>query len=455
MYIAILGRLTNLSIAELERLYGSRAVTWHSAETALIDSTSLDFNRLGGSRKAGRVIADIPRGDWRTASERIIHHYVEAFSSVDHKITLGISAYGFDSARTNARDIQKTGIVLKQRLRKHDVGLRLVPNADLALNTATSHHNKLGLSPNKIELLVVRGKANRIIIAESIGAQNITAIAARDQARPHTDAFVGMLPPKLAQIMINLAVGNKYDELPVDRGSLTGSREVPLALEETSAARASAAADATEARREAVFEGAKETSPLPIAHMTKALGEAKTILDPFCGTGVVLQEALLMGYSAYGSDLSEKMVDYSTKNLAWLDQKYHTGHPTIELADATDHKWHQPIDAVVAETYLGQPFSAPPSPAKLTEVRNNCNHIVGKFLNNLSSQLAAGTPLCIAVPAWRDKLGDLTHLPLTADSELRKLGYTRVMLETTPSNNLIYSRENQVVTREILILTKN
>lgn len=161
-----------------------------------------------------------------------------------------------------------------------------------------------------------------------------------------------------------------------------------------------------------------------------------------------------MGYSAYGSDLSEKMVDYSTKNLAWLDQKYHTGHPTIELADATDHKWRKPINAVVAESYLGQPFSAPPSPAKLTEVRNNCNHIVGKFLNNLSSQLAAGTPLCIAVPAWRDKLGDLTHLPLTVDNELRKLGYNRVMLETTPSSNLIYSRENQVVTREILILTK-
>lgn len=40
----------------------------------------------------------------------------------------------------------------------------------------------------------------------SVGAQNITALAARDQARPHTDAFVGMLPPvKLARIMVNLS----------------------------------------------------------------------------------------------------------------------------------------------------------------------------------------------------------------------------------------------------------
>lgn len=39
---------------------------------------------------------------------------------------------------------------------------------------------------------------SRTIIAESIGAQNITALAKRDQTRPKRDAFVGMLPPKLA-----------------------------------------------------------------------------------------------------------------------------------------------------------------------------------------------------------------------------------------------------------------
>src|SRR5690606_21491340 len=99
-----------------------------------------------------------------------------------------------------------------------------------------------------------------------------------------------------------------------------------------------------------------------------ALADTKpAILDPFCGTGVILQEALLMDYAVSGSDLNPKMIDYTLKNLDWLRAKHPEGNVlTIREGDATAHQWADPIDAVVTETYLGQPFSAPPSPAKLT-----------------------------------------------------------------------------------------
>jgi hypothetical protein len=42
--------------------------------------------------------------------------------------------------------------------------------------------------------------------------QDIDAYAERDFERPMRDAFVGMLPPKLAQIMLNLAVGEEFLE---------------------------------------------------------------------------------------------------------------------------------------------------------------------------------------------------------------------------------------------------
>ena len=382
MYIAILGRQPALSIAELERVYDH--VDWFSEESALVETDSINIERLGGTQKAGRVTIEFSGGDWRRVSMKIVQHYSKLWARYDGKLTLGISAYGFD---TSVREVQKTGLLIKSKLKGSTASLRLIPNQDLILSTATSHHNKLGLSENKIELIVVRGR-NGIIVAESTGAQNITALAARDQGRPRRDAFVGMLPPKLAQIMINLA------GLPSGR-----------------------------------------------------------ILDPFCGTGVILQEARLLGYDAYGTDLAEKMVSFSKDNLAWLDDHHRSSTSyVVEAGDATDTKWQKPIDAVVAETYLGQPFSAPPSSSKLTEVRGNCNHIISEFLKNLGPQLTSGTPVVLAIPAWNDVYNQFTHLPLIG--KLDALGFEQVRLHTVHSDELLYFRPDQVVARELLILKK-
>ena len=384
MHIAILGRQPSLGMAELEQLYGSTAVRWFSDSTAIIDSPAFDFERLGGTQKAGRVVSEL-RGDWRQVSMKLVSAYAQAWADHEGKITLGISAYGF---KTTPRDVQKTGIILKGKLKERGVSLRLIPNADTALSSATSHHNKLGLSDNHVELIVVRGANGAAIIAESVGAQNITALAARDQGRPKRDAFVGMLPPKLARMMVNLA--------PVKAGR---------------------------------------------------------ILDPFCGTGVLLQEAALLGYDVYGTDLVPKMVQFTKANLDWLIDTHHvTPGVTLDVGDAMTYHWRAPVDAVACEAYLGQPFSAPPSPGKLTEVRGNCNHIISEFLRNIAPQLSPGTPLCIAVPAWRDSTGRFTHLPLV--DSVGSLGYNRTTLRHVRNDQLLYYREDQVVARELLLLTR-
>lgn len=388
MYIAILGRQPAIGMAELERVFGD--VRWFSDQSAVVKADAFDIERLGGTLKAGRIVAELPNGDWRRASMKLVQAYSQAWTDHEGKITLGLSAYGFN---VSSREVQKTGIILKGKLKDKNVSLRLIPNSEPALNTAASHHNKLGLSDNKIELLVIRARNGKVIIAESVGAQNITALARRDQERPKRDAFVGMLPPKLAQIMINLATPQ------------SSSTNTP------------------------------------------------TILDPFCGTGVLLQEALLLGYNAYGTDLADKMIDYSQVNLEWIKTISHApGTFTLAQGDAMNATWHQPIDAVACETYLGQPFSAPPSPSKLTEVRGNCDHIISSFLKNIGTQLTPGTPLCVGVPAWRSSEGSFTHLPLI--NNLDQLGYTHVQLNNVRSEDLLYYREDQVVARELLILVK-
>lgn len=396
--ICILGRQPVLSLAELEVLFGSNSVQRYSQTSALLTAEEFDIQSIGGTVKAGTVIFRLPKCSWDNVHKKIIQHYTDAWRTLDHKQTIGISIYDW---QLSPRAATKLLTELKQSLKRSSVSLRIIPNNDLSLNTATSHHNKLGLSSNKTELLVVRGADQSIIVAESTGAQNITALATRDQGRPKRDAFVGMLPPKLALTMVNLARPESEE-----KDSSGVSTDVP------------------------------------------------TILDPFCGTGVLLQEAALLGYNVYGTDLSEKMVDYSLANLEWAKQKYHFDTTiTIHHGDATETQWQQPISAVASETYLGQPFSAPPSPTKLTQVRGNCNEIIKKFLLNLAPQIKKDTPLCLAVPAWRDAQGQFTHLPLT--SHLEELGYHLRPLRHVRHSDLIYYREDQVVARQLLLLAKS
>lgn len=390
MLVCILGRQPELSVAELEAIYSRDAVKTISPSIATVDSPELKLEFLGGTIKYGEVIDRFPasslqdKAAFLNISQKIIQHYTKKWGQVNHKITLGISAYNF---KISPRDIQKTGLILKSSLKKAGVSLRLIPNDQPELSTAASHHNKLGLSDNKIELLIIKTRTE-LILAESRGAQNITAYAKRDRDRPKRDAFVGMLPPKLAQIMINLA------------GKPDPNRQTNL-------------------------------------------------LDPFCGTGVILQEAALMGYTAYGSDLNPKMIDYTQKNLEWLTSTHKVDGKigTLTAADATEHKWSfaRQLDKIVCETYLGQPFSAPPSPEKLKQVVGNCNHIISQFLSNLHSQIKPTTRLCIAIPAWQGTDGRFTYLPLI--KRLSDLGYRLGNSET-----LLYHRPDQVVARQLLVL---
>lgn len=271
-YISLLGRQPELSLAELEQVFGA-VVNISNIAGTFESSATPNIQRLGGSVKLGEVIAEFNIFDWVKLSRKIVQYYTDHLRSFDGKVTIGISVYGKE---INPRDVQRTGIALKSSLKKQNVSMRLIPNDGAALSTATSHHNKLGLSDNKIELLVVYGK-DSVIIAQSLGTQNITALAARDQARPKTDAFVGMLPPKLALMMINLSGASNLLSLRAGNNPSENSEQTPV------------------------------------------------ILDPFCGTGVVLQEAALLGFDVHGTDLSEKMVDYSTANLQWLSEKHSIG----------------------------------------------------------------------------------------------------------------------------------
>ena len=165
-----------------------------------------------------------------------------------------------------------------------------------------------------------------------------------------------------------------------------------------------------------------------------------------------------MGYSIYGTDLSEKMIDYSDKNLGWLAehateaQQHSISKLRLEVGDATKHQWQPPVDFVASETYLGHPLSTVPSEVKFRELQSEAKNLLTAFLKNIGKQLKPDTQLALATPAW--KRTDGSYLGVNILDEISKLRYNSVKYKYAQSDSLLYYREGQIVARQIIVLRK-
>lgn len=396
--IFILGRQPKLGIAEIESLYGDEAILPFGKSACLtsLDSSAVDFDRLGGTVRIAKILTELPSTDWNKTEKYLIETSPEHAKQIDGKLSFGISVIGLPIP---PKKIAKTALLVKKAIKSTGSSVRMVPHGKSELGSATVLYNKL-TAKNGWELLIV-SDGKTAYLAQTVKIQDIDAYSARDQARPHRDAKVGMLPPKLAQIITNLAVG----EPNIENSTL--------------------------------------------------------ILDAFCGTGVILQEATLMNFDVYGSDLEPRMVQYSIDNLTWLDTKYPDAgdYRRVEIGDAAKHTWdfstandRKSKIFVAGETFLGQPLSSLPNGEHLSKIIYEVNLLHHKFLENIGKQIPKGTRLCLAVPTWRGKR-EFLHLP-TLDY-LADLGYTRMRFKHVSTEDLIYHRENQIVGRELLVIIKN
>ncbi len=182
-----------------------------------------------------------------------------------------------------------------------------------------------------------------------------------------------------------------------------------------------------------------------------------------------------MGYGIYGTDMDDRMVEYSQKNLDWLVRNSaYEGHGSrFEVADATMYNWPHEFDVVASETYLGRAFTSPPAPEMLEKNRRDCDTILRKFLRNIHTQTKPGTRFCLAVPAWFTQENPKSQMPsakqipnsklqtepsailrLPLLDSLEEIGYNRIDFAYATRQDLIYRRVGQIVGRELVVLTR-
>lgn len=388
---ALLGSHPTLSLAEIAVVTGQKPSFTHN-DVAMYDdlaSNLIDLNeQLGGVQKLGVIIGSVPTWNHNDLAEFIANDLASEIP--EGKISFGFSVY--DSGNTKASiaaraSTQSLGIEVKNRLKERGRGSRYVISKSPTLSSVVLRSNHLLDRGAEFTLFMREGE---ITIGKTVAVQDADSWSGRDFGRPRRNAKQGMLPPKLARMMLNL----------------TG---IDL--------------------------------------------ETSTVLDPFCGSGTILMEAAMLEVkSMIGSDINAEATDDTKINLEWLaaqgvrvppfklfPNSAQTVAPNIESGS---------IDAVVTETYLGRPRKGTETRREVEDAMAYVANLYKEAFAALLPALKTGATLVIAAPVHNFEGDDIGF---DARAILEPLGYTHSPLPYEP---ILYRHADQMVGRRIWRFTK-
>jgi len=139
----------------------------------------------------------------------------------------------------------------------------------------------------------------------------------------------------------------------------------------------------------------------------------KVVLDPFCGSGTILAEALLKGADCIGIDRNHGTVERAKKNLGWLlgttrgDNRPSQSY-SVTVGDATNLRnslGDKVADAIVSEPILIPKLSSPPSLEKAQRLVKHAAKIYSEALYEMAGALRRGGRMVLVVPFIRTAEG--------------------------------------------------
>ncbi len=139
------------------------------------------------------------------------------------------------------------------------------------------------------------------------------------------------------------------------------------------------------------------------------VSKGQVLLDPFCGSGTILGEALLKGADCLGIDRNHGSVERTKDNLAWfLSQSQRGGQRastySVITGDATNLRrslGDQMVDAIVSEPILMPRLSSPPTLEKARRLIKHASRIYSDALYEMSGVLRRGGRMVLVTPSLR------------------------------------------------------
>ncbi|MFA5933072.1 MAG: methyltransferase domain-containing protein [Microgenomates group bacterium] len=414
-YFFVLGNNHSLSkveiLALLDKHQKSKIIT--SSQEIFILETSQEIDsqnlmtKLGGTIKIGEIIDSIP---FEKFSEQFgslvtdLDFLSKLFDPQLTKLSFGISIYNAGTPISHINQVFPQAIKTLPKMKQFlqdSYKVNFFKSHERYISSVSVVKNKLISDGFELDICV---EENTVYFGKTLAVQNFEDYSFRDYRRPGRDTEAGMLPPKLAKIMINIA-GKELDD---------------------------------------------------------------TILDPFCGNGTILQELILLDYkNIIGTDFKKDQIEKTNQNIDWLFQQYPDlkrsefnikafQYDVRKLSKAFGEK---SIDVIITEPFLGSPKS---KHFNIGQIENEIKILEKLYLDafyQFKSLLNSDGKIVIIFPTF--KLGNILHT-LNILPQLSKLGFTPVNfqknsvneelhLEITDRGSIIYFRPDQTVHREIFV----
>ncbi|MDD4902801.1 MAG: methyltransferase domain-containing protein [Patescibacteria group bacterium] len=432
-YFFILGNNPALSAAEIiSVLRPEKDARLAAGNVLLLENPATDaaklIKRLGGTIKIGVIAATVDRHNneaIKTAILKIIEDDLSERGETN-KYRFGLSLYG-----QSKLPVFPIGLAVKKILKQKGVSCRLVTSKEKTLSSVVVEQNII--SKRGIEIVLIED-GGQMHLGYTEAVQPFKELSFRDFGRPKRDDQSGMIPPKLAQIMLNLS------------GKIDGGRSL----------------DVTHPVPQ-THPGCEAQPPLPRGEAGHPSREGTSLLDPFCGSGTILMEAALMGVkNLIGSDISEKAISDTKKNFAWLGEKisnikYQISNIKlfdIPAAEISQKVAANSIDAIVTEPYLGpQRGHIDPIKTKI-ELEKLYSAALAEFKKILKPD---GRVVMIFPVRTEGERPDWHFINPNLDGwqVINPLPENlRQNLHATRRGTIVYGRSGQKVWREIVILDK-
>ena len=194
------------------------------------------------------------------------------------------------------------------------------------------------------------------------------------------------------------------------------------------------------------FDPLKETS-IRLAKILVNLSEAKKeVMDPFCGTGTILQEALLMGYSVIGIDTS---INDAKRNIDWIGNDYSKKARLLRGDARKVSNYVREVEAIVTEPYLGPYIRRTLEKNEALKIRSELERLYFAFLNE-ASKIVRGRVVMIA-PRFRTRGGEVA---LNFDSIISKTGFRKANVLKGIEIPIVYRYKTSKIERLIYVLEK-
>jgi tRNA G10 N-methylase Trm11 len=157
--------------------------------------------------------------------------------------------------------------------------------------------------------------------------------------------------------------------------------------------------------------------------------EGKVFLDPFCGVGTILQEALLARANVVGVDVNQWCVEAARRNLAWLKGEYSLEKAEYRVLQGDVRKLsakvgQEQVDCVATEPDLGPALRQVPTTSYATRLVERLEPLYHVFLMQAYRVLRSDGRLVVVSPYVKTRSGQPVTMRL--EEKALAIGYKRV-----------------------------